>query len=382
MIYLDNAATGFPKPSSVVEEVYAALTEYGGNPGRGAHRLSMKAAERLYDCRASAASLLGVSDPSRIIFVQNATMALNIAIKGLVADGDHVLISDLEHNAVLRPLKELERVGRITLDTFPTGPSKESPAALCRAIEERVRPNTRLLVAIHASNICSLRLPMYEIGTYCRRHGIRFVADASQSAGHHSIDMEQMKIDALCLPGHKGLMGLQGSGILALGEGVLPKTLIEGGSGYRSLEPFMPSELPERFEAGTLATPAIAGLLRGIEEVSRIGVERIARHERTLFSHLRSRLSRLEGIKLYLPEHEGSILLFNLDGIPSEEVGRALDRRGICVRAGFHCAALAHRTLGTGEHGAVRVSMGLYNDLSDIDVLVDAVEDILLHTKQ
>ncbi len=382
MIYLDNAATGFPKPPSVVEEVYTCLTEYGGNPGRGAHRLSMRAAERVYACREAAASLLGVSDPARILFVQNATMALNTAIKGLAEKGDHVLISDMEHNAVLRPLKELERRGIITLDVFPTAGLATSPAALMRAVEERIRPNTRLLVALHASNICSLQLPMYELGTLCRRKGIRFVVDASQSAGHISIDMERMQIDALCLPGHKGLMGVQGSGILALAEGVLPHTLVEGGSGYRSLDPFMPSELPERYEAGTPSTPAIAGLLRGIEEVKRIGVERIARHERMLFCHLRRKLSSMKGVTLYLPEQEGSILLFNLDGIPSEEVGRALDLRGICVRAGFHCAALAHATLGTGEQGAVRVSTGIYNDFSDLDALVDAVEDILSTSKQ
>jgi cysteine desulfurase family protein len=378
MIYLDNAATSFPKPRRVCEEQMRCMQYYCGNPGRGAHALSMAAAEKIYECREEAASFFGSSHPENVIFTLNTTMSLNLAIKGLLHRGDHVLISDMEHNAVWRPVELLSQRGIITYDVFSTyDPTRQRSAAeICGAILEKLRANTRMLICAHASNICSASLPLAEIGALCRKKDILFVVDAAQSAGHLPIDVEGMQIDALCVPGHKGLLGPQGTGILLLADGLRAQTLIEGGSGYHSLEAAMPQDSPERYEAGTLPTPAIAGLLEGIREVRRCGIDAIHTHESALCNRLAARLATIDGITLYAPHHRGSVLLFNLDGIPSERVAKELDARGFCVRAGFHCAALAHRTMGTPPTGAIRLSPSLSNTVEHVDALAEAVAQI------
>ncbi len=379
MIYFDNAATSFPKPRCVAEEQLRCMQIYGGNPGRGSHALALAAAEKIYECREELASFFGCNNPENVIFTMNATMALNTAIKGMLRRGDHVLISDMEHNAVFRPIYKLARDGFITYDvfeTFPANPAR-TPQMICASILERLRPNTRMLICAHASNICSATLPLAEIGTLCRKKGILFVVDAAQSAGHLPIDMQKMQIDALCAPGHKGLWGPQGCGVLILGEGIIADTLIEGGSGYNSLEGSMPEEAPERYEAGTLPTPAIAGLLEGVHEVKRLGLDYIHFHECALTERLCERLSNIPKVKLYAPHHRGGVLLFSLQDISADRVGAFLNERGFCVRTGFHCAALAHATLETPSSGAVRVSPSLFNTTAQIDALGDTVKELL-----
>ena len=314
MIYFDNAATSFPKPRRVAEEQLRCMQFYCGNPGRGSHALAMAAAEKIYECREELVSFLGSSNPENVIFTMNATMALNTAIKGLLRRGDHVLISDMEHNAVFRPIYKLARDGVISYDVFETFPnlSTRTPEMICTSIIEKLRPNTRMLICAHASNICSATLPLREIGALCRKKGILFVVDAAQSAGHLPINMKEMQIDALCAPGHKGLWGPQGCGILVLGEGIVADTLVEGGSGYNSLEGNMPEDAPERYEAGTLPTPAIAGLLEGIREIKRLGIDYIHSRESALTSRLCERLTDLSKVTLYAPHHMGSVLLFSL----------------------------------------------------------------------
>ena len=378
MIYLDNAATSFPKPAAVIEETVRCMRQYCGNPGRGSHRLAMEAAEKIFECRMEIADLFGVPNPESVIFTMNTTMALNIAIKGLLRRGDHVLISDLEHNAVLRPIHKLAEEGLITYDLFSSR-AKDPHAnagAICAGIARLIKPNTRMLICSHASNICSYRFPLKEIGALCRRMGILLVVDAAQSVGHLPINVEEMQIDALCAPGHKGLLGPQGSGFLILREGLEADTLLEGGSGYHSLDRSMPADAPERYEAGTLATPAIAGLLAGIREVKRIGTEAVSRHVTELNLRLQNRLQTMEAVTVYLPHCVGSVLLFNIEGISADRVGNALDRMGFCVRAGFHCAALGHTTLATPPSGAVRVSPGIFNTKAQIDSFAEAVEEI------
>lgn len=378
MIYLDNAATGFPKPQTVIDEVARCMRQYCGNPGRGSHRLAMEAAEKIFECRVSLASFFGAENPESVIFTPNATAALNLAIKGLLKDGDHVLISDMEHNAVLRPIHRLAKEGKITYDVFSSMATRNDATAelICAELARLLKPNTRMLICSHASNICSYHAPLSELGAFCKRRGLLFVVDAAQSAGHLPIDVKSMQIDALCAPGHKGLMGPQGSGFLILGEGTLADTLMEGGSGYHSLEADMPTDSPERYEAGTLATPAIVGLLRGVEEVRRIGLSSIFRHIESLNSHLQERLLGMNGVTVYTPHHVGAVLLFNIDGMGADRVGTELDRLGFCVRAGFHCAALGHTTLGTPAGGAVRVSPGIFNTRAQIDAFANAVEII------
>lgn len=379
MIYLDHAATSFPKPPEVIDAMLTCLQEYGGNAGRGSHALARRAAEELLSCREALASFFGSEDPLRVVFVSNATMAINTVLKGTLRKGDHVLLSDLEHNAVLRPIRRMAEEGRITYDIYPTYAAEELPTAerILREIDQCKRKSTRMLIATHASNVCGAVLPIAAMGAYCRRHGLLFVVDAAQSAGRVPIHMAKMKIDALCVPGHKGLLGPQGSGALLLSERIMPEPLLDGGSGVYSLDTRMPKELPERLEAGTLPTYAIAGLRAGIGVVDRLGVGWIAEHERSLCSRLQEHLQREDRLWIQTPHLKGSILSIIPRTISCEALGRALDERGFCVRTGYHCAALAHRALGSVGSGTVRVSPGIYTTATEIDALAEAMKTIL-----
>lgn len=373
MIYFDNAATTFPKPSTVTDEVFRCLTGYCGNPGRGAHPLAMKAAEKIYNCRELLSDFFDVRDPARVLFTQNTTYAINLALKGLLAPGSHILLSELEHNAVYRPVFRLAERGVITYDLFPV--IGLTDAEILSGIRARLRPDTSAVVCLHASNICSRVLPVREIGALCRGQGLRFIVDAAQSAGRIPISLSEMHIDALAIPGHKSLYGIQGCGALLLGDGILPETWVEGGSGVDSLSPTMPELPPERYEAGTLPTPAIVGLSEGLEFLRERGIPEIEQWERALFLALAERLSTLPGIRVFEPDTPGAVLLFEKQGVPSADVARALAARGICVRAGLHCAPLAHRALGTPEGGAVRVSFGVFNTLREVDSLWRALKE-------
>lgn len=378
LTYLDNAATSFPKPPEVYGEVMRSLMLYGGNAGRGSHRLSLAAADKIYECRALAAEMLGVSDPERIFFTLNATFGLNTVIKGLLGRGDHVLISDMEHNAVFRPVYRLGKEGVVSYSvykSFMTDPQR-SDEKICKGILGALRRNTKMVICNHHSNICSARMPIEKIGDICRRAGVLFVVDAAQSAGHEEINVDRMGISALCVPAHKGLYGPQGCGIVALGKGVLPLSLAEGGNGVNSLDGDMPPFSPERYEAGTLPTPAIAGLYQGMSFVKDVGIDEIWRREKELFSMTRERLETVKRVKIYLPEISGAILSFNVDGLSADKVGALLDKRGICVRSGYHCSALGHKAMGTLENGTVRVSFGAFNDPEDADALYRAVKEI------
>lgn len=379
IIYFDNAATSFPKPNEVLLEMMKCMRQYGGNPGRGTHSLSLAAAEKIYTCRERVAELFGSNHPENVCFTVNTTAAINLVLKGILREGDHVLISDMEHNAVLRPIEKLVREKGISYDVFPTFVTdrNRSAAKICTSIARMCKSNTRMLICSHASNICSSVLPLEQIGAFCHRRGIFFAVDAAQSAGHIPIQLPEMNIDALCAPGHKGLLGPQGCGFVLWGENCpVVETLVEGGSGYLSLEPVMPSELPERFEAGTLPTPAIIGLLGGIRALQRIGADYVYAHEKMLYRKLLDMLLNEKGITVYAPCHEGSVLLFNIDGVSADMIGRELDRRGICIRCGYHCAALAHKTLGTPIGGAVRVSFGYHNKASELEKFVLSLKEI------
>lgn len=376
-VYLDHAATSYPKPAAVTSAMVDCMKIRGGNPGRGSHRLALGASREIYACRETAARFFG-AEPDGVIFTLNTTHALNLAIKGVMGRGGHVLCSDMEHNSVYRPLYRLKRDGIIDFDvfsTFPKNPRRTEDSVLSSLIA-KLRTDTRMVICSHASNICSATLPLAKIGSLCRRLGILFAVDAAQSAGVHPIDMERMSIDLLCLPGHKGLMGPQGTGMLILRRGVTIDTLFEGGNGMDSLLGEMSTDAPERYEAGTLQTPAIAGLRAGIEFVESVGVEAIGEHERRLGSKLRDALMTLPRVKVYAPHHEGGVVLFSVEGHSSDEVGRLLDRKGICVRTGFHCSALGHRSLGTPDDGAVRASFGWWSKEKDVNALVRTVKEM------
>ena len=371
MIYLDNAATTFPKPESVVREVSRCITEYCGNPGRGSHRLSAAASEAIYKARERLSRHFGCNDPSRCVFTLNTTYALNTALKSLVRCGDHILISDMEHNSVYRQVVKLKESGYAEYDIFRC---RASEREIISDIARKTRPETRIVICQISSNVCSHFLPVSSIGRYCASRGIFFIADAAQCAGTVQIDTEKMNIDALCVPSHKGLYGPQGAGAVIFSEKAasLAKAVTEGGSGSNSLSPYMPDVMPDKFEAGTLPTPAIVGLGKGIEFVESTGLSRIAEHERALSRYLAGQMSDDKRFTLY-GGADGAIVLFNVKDISPVDTASYLDAKGICVRAGFHCAPLAHKTLGTGDSGAVRVSFGAFNDISDVRALLDAL---------
>lgn len=413
MLYFDNAATSWPKPRAVAAEVYNCLNGYFGNPGRGAHFMSMASAQKIYDCRCAVAELFGSACPENVVMTYNDTHALNIAIKALAVPGCHIIISNIEHNSVLRPVASLKKLG-ISYSVYDATLPDEK---LIEHIRSLIRDETCLIISNHASNICPLCQPIEKIGALCRRvnasrgyydtlgdsrkeqsntvyrkamHSgekrksfpIYFIVDAAQTAGNRKIDIEKCNIDALCAPGHKGLYGPPGSGFVLFGSRAAEKsdrlkTIIEGGSGLASLDIEMPETLPERFEAGSAAFPSVAGLHEGIKFVKKRGEEAIGEHELFLGRHLSEMLQQLNGIKVYLPERYGSIVLFNANGIPSEEMAARLGEKRICVRAGLHCAPLAHRMLGTENGGAVRASIGAFNTKEEVDSFVMAVKDII-----
>lgn len=378
LIYLDNAATSFPKPVEVIQRVCDYMTSEGGNAGRGSHLLAMKAAERVFECRSKLSDLFDGYGEERVCFTLNTTYALNSCIKGMLRKGDHVLISDMEHNAVYRPIYKLYASGFIEYDIFPSlmADPERSARAICEGIERLVRRNTKMLICSGASNISSVSMPLIEIGKLCRRLGIIFVVDGAQCAGHFPISIKQMNIDALCIPAHKGLLGPQGCGAMILGEEIQLSTQNEGGNGVDSLSASMSDSPPERYEAGTLPLPAIAGLSVGIDTLLSLGIERVLFHEKKLFCCARDGLSRIGRVKIYTPFAEGSVLLFNIEGMSSEAVARELSEKNICVRGGFHCSSLGHKTLGTQNAGGVRVSFGPFNSSKDVDALCDAVGQI------
>lgn len=366
-VYLDHAATSYPKPPAVLHAVERCLREAGGNPGRGAHHLASRAAEVIYNCREAAGTLFDAA-PERVVFTCGATMSLNLALHGLVRPGDHVLVDNMAHNAVYRPLHQLATRGDITFDVYDaTG----APEAVYRSLIEHTTPATHLVIATHMSNICSLVEPVSVIGRYCREKGLLFVVDGAQSAGHLPISVQDMGITALCLPGHKGLLGPQGCGLLLLGEAApdcVP--LLTGGSGTHSLEPTMPQELPEHLEAGTLPTPAIAGLCAGLQLLQKETVEKRYAHACKLADHFYTESSAIPGIRFY-GDTTGAVLSFTLDEMLPAKVAAQLDTHGICVRSGYHCAPLAHRTLGST--GTVRVSFGYGNTEKDVARLLTAL---------
>ena len=379
MIYLDNAATTFPKPPCVSEEICRCIKKYCGNPGRSSHALSIKSAEKIYETRELLAEMLG-SASENVVFTYNTTYALNIAIKGYLKEATHVLISDLEHNSVLRPIAELAHRKSCTYDIFETS---EDDDETLENIKKKIKYNTTMLVCTHASNICSRRLPIKKIGALCKERGIFFIVDAAQSAGLYEINVKEMGINAVCVPGHKSLYGPQGVGAIVFANDTVGKSVIEGGTGINSKELYMPDILPERYEGGTMSTPLIAGLSEALKWLKAIEIEKICKYEEEIYSYAVDKLNNKDLFSLYLGgKNKGNTLLFNANGIPSVTVSSELDKRGICTRSGLHCAPLAHKTLNVPSGGAVRIGISVFNTKSDINTLYDALLDIIRQEKK
>lgn len=370
MIYLDNAATTYPKPPEVRRAVSDAMVLYGANPGRGGHTLSLRTAEQVYACREAAASLFGVDNPADVVFTANCTMSLNMVIKGTLCPGDHAVISDLEHNSVIRPLEALrdKNITYTEATVYPNYPSLTVESFRCA-----IRPNTKLIVCSHASNVLGYRAPIEQLAALAAEKGIRFAVDAAQSGGILPIDMAKNKIDYLCLPGHKGLYGPMGTGLLLCRSERQLSTIMEGGSGSQSLLKTQPEELPEHLESGTINVLGICGLCEGIKFVKQHTIEAVSNREMRIMQQLYLRLSQIREIQLYTPYPNLSIcvplLTFNVKNHQSEEVAEFLSSKGIAVRAGLHCAPSAHRRMKTIEGGAVRLCPSVYTTNKDLDYL-------------
>lgn len=375
MIYLDNAATSGKKPSGVINAVYSSLAGLNANPGRSGHKASLQAAERIYETRAAVASFFSASGPERVVFTLNCTAALNCIIKGVLRSGDHIIISDIEHNAVLRPIYKLAEKGIITYDIAQV--DFRNPDITVKNFEQLIKPETKMIICSGASNVCGIFTPIAEIGKLCRENGILFAVDAAQTAGVSDINMQKMNIDFLAAAPHKGLYAPMGTGIL-IAERDIPDTIIEGGTGTASLELKQPDEMPERFESGTLNFSGIAGIKAGISFVKEKGIDNIYRREIELIGALYEELSFMKNIKLYTPYPQiygyAPVLSFNVEGKNSTETAEYLNSKNIAVRAGFHCSALAHKKLGTADTGTVRVSTGIFNTKNEIKYLVNMLK--------
>ncbi len=376
-IYMDNAATTYPKPEVVYQAVDFFNRNLGGNPGRGSNRATLQAGSILMDCRDALADLFNIVDSANIAFTFNITEAINVALKGLLKPGDHVISSSMEHNAVARPLYAMQQTYGIEWTMVPcAGDGSMDPDELRKAI----RPNSRMICIMHASNLTGTIMPIEELGQIAREHELWLVLDAAQTAGVIPIDVEKQGIDVLAFTGHKGLLGPQGTGGIYLRPGLAIKPLKQGGTGSLSETLEHPSFMPDLLESGTHNTPGLAGLLAGVKYIKQEGIERINQDEQQLCKTLWDGLKAIPQVELYGPadiKRKTAVLSFNIKGMDCGEVSTWLEYyHGIISRSGLHCAPLAHQTIGTYETGACRLSPGYFNRAEEIDCVIRAVAEL------
>ena len=382
-IYLDNASTSFPKAPTVATAMSDYITNRGININRGSYALAYDVEDIIYTTRQRLKTLFNGHDPSHVIFTQNVTMSLNMVIKGLLKAGDHVLVSSMEHNAVMRPLTQLLDKG-ITFDTIPCD---SSGSIQMDAIEPLIRPNTVALIINHASNVCGTIQPLASIGAICKAHNLQFIVDVAQTAGVIPIDVKACHIDALCFTGHKGLLGPQGIGGIILTKEMaqtLPP-LIAGGTGSFSHLETMPTHMPDAFESGTLNLPGIIGLNEGLAYIESVGMENIHNHELALSKAFLEGLQSIDGINIVGKQNiqdRTAVVSITIDGMDASSIAYELESAyHIMTRVGLHCAPRAHQTLGTYPEGTVRFSFGYANTLEDVEAALSALHRILKNTK-
>ncbi|MHC1762042.1 MAG: aminotransferase class V-fold PLP-dependent enzyme [Negativicutes bacterium] len=375
-VYLDNAATSWPKPPEVIAAMQAYLENVGGSPGRAAHGKSLASARMAYETRDALSSLFNATSPDRVIFTKNATEAINLLLFGFLNPGDHVIVSSMEHNAVMRPLRQLESCGVSLSVAACDSCGRLDPLTIKAALT----PRTRLVLLVHASNVTGTLLPIAEVANIAHESGIRFAVDAAQTAGVHPIDVQSAGIDFLTFTGHKSLGGPQGTGGLVIGPDVDLRPLMFGGTGSASESENQPSFLPDKLESGTLNAIGIAGLGASLAALTEFGVENVLAHERKLMKLFRDGLKELSDIEVYGPENTAEsvgVLSLNVASRPCEEVGMELERDfDILTRTGLHCAPAAHRTIGTFGRGTVRFSVSRFNTESDIHAALEALSRI------
>lgn len=375
-IYLDNAATTFPKPECVYDAISDCMKNFCANPGRSGHKMAMESARVVEDARDSVAKLFNIKNPMDVVFTFNATDSLNLAIKGFLEKGDHVITTTMEHNSVLRPIMELEKIG--VEHSFVE--ADEEGFVNPEDIESSIKENTKLIVTTHASNVVGTLVDIEKIGEIAKKHGIVYLVDASQTAGVYDIDVEKLNIDMLAMPGHKCLLGPQGTGVLYVNSRIRLKSQREGGTGSKSSEIIQPDLYPDKYESGTHNTPGLAGLGSGVEFILSEGIEKIKKHEEELVSYFIDNIKDINGVKIYGPKDakkRAAVVALNIGDLDSGEVTFRLDREfDIATRSGIHCAPLAHKTIGTIVQGAVRFSFGYFNTKDDVDKAIYAIKEI------
>ena len=372
MIYLDNSATSFPKPAGMAAEMGDCMERYCGNPGRSGHDMSMMTGERVYQARKETARLFHIRDASRLVFTKNTTESLNLALLGMLREGDHVITTSMEHNSVLRPLEHLRSKG--VSHTIVSG--SEEGFVSAEDIEAAVTEDTRLVAVTGASNVTGTIQPLDDIGRICAERKIPLLVDAAQLAGCADIDVEKLGISLLAFPGHKGLLGPLGTGGLYVDPSIQLTPLLCGGTGTESRSRVQPEEFPEGFEAGTVNAPGIIGLGYSVRVLQKVGVKAIEAYERELIRYFDEMIAGMDFVDLYGPAPEGKtgISLFNIRGMECEEAAARLNRDyGIAVRSGYHCAGLAHKTIGTWNTGGVRLSVGPFNTRRELRAAAEAV---------
>lgn len=375
MIYLDNGATSFPKPLSVRQNVDISLKKFSANPGRSGHSLSLRAAKEIFECRKRLKELFNVNSEEEIIFTENCTMALNTVIFGLLSEGDHVLISSMEHNSVTRPLESLKDKG-VTYSTFDYSYDDNETVDNVRKL---IKPETKLVICTHASNVFGFRFPIERICALCHAYGILFCVDSAQSAGVFDIDVGTNQYDFVCMSGHKSLYGPMGTGVLILNNRNL-KPLLYGGTGTESVKKSQPEGLPEKFESGTQNMNGISGLKAGVAFVKNRGIKNIYNHEYKLAKRLFNGLANNSKVITYNKSFDygkvAPVVSFNIDGVYSEDLVAKLNKYGIMTRGGLHCSPLAHTTMNTIENGTVRVVPGAFNTINDINYLLNVIRKL------
>lgn len=368
MIYFDNAATTGHKPTQVINAVDNALKNLSANPGRSGHKLSQSAAFKVYETRDKTAEFFNCDGAEKVVFTQNCTASINYVLKGVLNSNDHIIVSDLEHNAVMRPLKSMNisyTIAEVSL---------EDDSQTVKNFLNAVNKNTKMIFCTAASNVFGKMLPLEKIGALCKKHGLLFGVDAAQGAGVFNIDMEKMNIDYLCVAPHKGFYAPMGLGVLIV-KGPIKRTLIEGGTGTDSFSFLQPDTLPEMLESGTINLPAIVGLSAGIDFVNS-RKNNILEYENILVKKLYKGLSQNSDIVLYTDPSNGGyvpVLSFNIKNIPSEKTAAYLSGRGFALRAGLHCAPVAHQKIGTIKTGTVRFSPSVFNTDKEVDLLLKNV---------
>ena len=382
MIYLDNGATTFPKPKVVTDKIMECYLGYAGNPGRSGHKLAMKMDLEIYETREKICKLINGTEVLNVIFTFNATDSLNLAIKGVLEEGDHVITTSMEHNSVLRPLNQLRKDGKIELSIVY---ADEKGYIDPQKIFEALTPNTKMIVTTHMSNVFGTIVDIKAIGDFCKENNILYLVDASQSIGVLDIDVQEMNIDLLAFPGHKALFGPMGTGALYIKEGIIVKPLKEGGTGSYSHSIDQPDIYPDSLESGTPNGVGIIALGKGIDFINEVGIENIRNHEMSLKNHFIELLKDNKDVILYgtLDDRQGAVVSLNVKDMDSSEISYILsDEFDIYTRPGFHCAPLAHKTMGTEELGAIRFSFGYYNTLEEIEKTVEALLNIIERNKK